>query len=355
MRRVESPELDLVRRFGSRLFASVFTGPVRDLYRESLGASRGRGNGLRITLELDGAPALMHLPWEYLYEEPSFLAISTWTPVVRSLEIAHARAPLAIAPPLRVLAMVSSPTDVIQLDVAAERQKLEDALAGSVARGAVEIEWLERATLAALQRALRRDDYHVFHFVGHGVFDAEREDGLLLLEEDDGRSREVSGVHLGTMLADERTLRLAVLNACEGRAAPPTTRSPASRRASSSARYRPSSPCSSRSPTAPRSSSRASSTPPSRTGTRSTRRSPRPARRSTPTTTTSSGRRPCSSCARQRASCSRSPHRRRGARPRRSASRSRSRSPSRRGTGGRSWRSGRRRCFRTCRLSRRRS
>ena len=39
---------------------------------------------------------------------------------------------------------------------------------------------------------------------------------LLLLEEDDGRSREVSGVHLGTMLADERTLRLAVLNACEG-------------------------------------------------------------------------------------------------------------------------------------------
>ena len=49
------------------------------------------------------------------------------------------------------------------------------------------------------------------------VFDAEREDGLLLLEEDDGRSREVSGVHLGTMqLADERTLRLAVLSACEG-------------------------------------------------------------------------------------------------------------------------------------------
>jgi hypothetical protein len=216
VRRVDSPELELVRRFGGELFASVFTGSVRDLYREAVGAARSRGHGVRITLSLDETPELMHVPWEYLYQEPFFLAISTWTPVVRSLEIPDARRPLAITPPLRILAMVSSPTDVVGLDVALERRKLEEALAESIGRGAVEIEWLEQATLAALQRALRRANHHVFHFVGHGVYDAEREDGLLLLEDDDGRSRSVSGVHLGTMLADEWSLRLAVLNACEG-------------------------------------------------------------------------------------------------------------------------------------------
>ena len=44
-----SPELQLVRRFGSDLFGSLFAGPVRDLYRDSYsGAQRSRkGSGSR--------------------------------------------------------------------------------------------------------------------------------------------------------------------------------------------------------------------------------------------------------------------------------------------------------------------
>ena len=39
---------------------------------------------------------------------------------------------------------------------------------------------------------------------------------MLLLEDEQGRGRPVSGADLGVILHDARTLRLAVLNACEG-------------------------------------------------------------------------------------------------------------------------------------------
>jgi hypothetical protein len=216
VRRIDSSDLELVRDFGGGLFDAVFSGRVRDVYRSSLASARGEGCGMRISLALTGTPELMHVPWEYLYDDPAFLSISMWTPVVRYLDLATTRRPLTVEPPLRILAMVSSPTDVAQLDVGQERSKLEESLAGLVEQGAVEIRWLEQATLQALQRELRRADYHVFHYIGHGGYDRASEDGVLALEDGTGRSRLVSGMELGTILADEMTLRLAVLNACEG-------------------------------------------------------------------------------------------------------------------------------------------
>lgn len=211
-----SVELQTVRRFGSDLFSALFTGPVRDLYRDGLANARLSHKGLRITLGLTETPELMDLPWEYLYEKPDFISISTWTPVVRYLELPRSRPPIEVTPPLRVLALVSSPSDAQTLDVARERQKLEEALSEATARGAAEIHWVERATLSELLRALRRNDFHVFHYIGHGVYDSTIGDGVLLFEDEAGKSRRVSGDQLGTMLADETTLRLAVLNACEG-------------------------------------------------------------------------------------------------------------------------------------------
>ena len=205
-----------MRRFGGDLFSALFTGQVRDLYRDGLSHARLSQKGLRITLGLTETPELMDLPWEYLYEKPDFISISTWTPIVRYLELPRSRPPVEVTPPLRVLGLVSSPSDVQPLDVARERAKLEEALSDAAARGAAEIHWVERATLSELLRALRRDDYHVFHYIGHGAYDTTLGDGVLLFEDEDGKTRRVSGDQLGTMLADETTLRLAVLNACEG-------------------------------------------------------------------------------------------------------------------------------------------
>ncbi len=64
--------------------------------------------------------------------------------------------------------------------------------------------------------SLREREFHIFHYIGHGLYDPQSEDGLLLLEGEDERGRAVSGRELGTILHDCTSLRLAVLNACEG-------------------------------------------------------------------------------------------------------------------------------------------
>jgi len=129
--------------------------------------------------------------------------------------------PLPVSPPLRVLAMISAPADVPELQGEEEWGKLNEALQDLAGRGMVQVDRLETGTLAALQRPLRLHDYHVLHFVGHGGYDEDAKDGALALEGADGSTRLVTGRDLGLMLRGHRSLRLVVLNACEGaRSAP---------------------------------------------------------------------------------------------------------------------------------------
>ncbi len=217
-RRLESPETEAARAFGGRLYDAVFADDVGTQWARSVDAAERENRGLRLRLRLSEAPGLADLPWEYLYSPTSddFVVLSSWTPVVRYISLDKGAPPLQVAPPLRMLAMVSSPSDYPPLDVEAEWARLDEGLAEIVQSGLVEIHRLEKGTLRELQRAMRRNEYHLFHFIGHGGFDAVAEDGLLLLETEDGRAREVSGRQLGTILDDARTIRLAVLNACEG-------------------------------------------------------------------------------------------------------------------------------------------
>jgi hypothetical protein len=212
-RRTDSSDVDLLRKFGRELYEALFTGPVRDVYRSSLHSARSRGIGMRIGLALGGTPELMHVPWELLYDEPTFLSISTWTPVVRCLELATPRTPLNVDPPVRILAMVSSPSDLAPLAIEKERATLEGSLDRLSGRGLVQIQWLERATLQALLRALRQGQFHIFHFVGHGRgYDRTTDDGTLTLEDSVGRSRLVTA---------EKPCKLAYCVACADDFLPP--------------------------------------------------------------------------------------------------------------------------------------
>jgi CHAT domain-containing protein/TIR domain-containing protein len=214
-----SQDVELARKFGEDLLAALLEdGQVRDVYRRARRDAEATRRGLRVTLHLSDAPDLAAVPWELLYDQPRFLVQSVWTPVVRYLDLPNPRDPLPMTLPLRILGMVSSPDDDDwdKLDTEAEKAKLEEKLLPLIDEGKVELHWLPRATLEAVQQAIDYGgDFHVFHYIGHGEYDEVAREGRLVLEREDRRARLVSGEDLGQLLCDRFTLRLAVLNACE--------------------------------------------------------------------------------------------------------------------------------------------
>jgi hypothetical protein len=216
VRGYRSAQMEEAKQFGTRLFDSLMVDEVRDVFRTARGVAESHSRGLRVTLYLTDVPELMGIPWEFLYERPKFLAQSMYSPVVRSLDLGEVRSPQPVVLPLRVLGMVSRPEGVAALDVDREKEKLASALAPLSERQLVTLEWLERGTLRELDEALSRDEVHVFHYIGHGAYDTRTDGGILVLENEQGGPHEVSGEELGSLLQDERSLRLAVLNSCEG-------------------------------------------------------------------------------------------------------------------------------------------
>jgi hypothetical protein len=206
-----------VRDYGQRLNDALFSGPVGSAFTLSLDRASAANKSLRIRLRLAGVPELTAVPWEYLYSNSlvRFVTLSDDTPIVRYLDAATHPPAVTVEPPLRVLAMVSSPSDMPALEVEREIDLLKATTADLVNNGLLTIDVLDKATLRELQRALI-DSYHVFHFIGHGGFETSEGEGVLVLEKEDGNADRVSGVRLGTLLHDARDLQLAVLNACEG-------------------------------------------------------------------------------------------------------------------------------------------
>jgi len=219
-RQAMSLELKEIESFGAKLFDSLFHGPIRSCYDGSLRVALGQGKGLRIKLRIE-PPELFTLPWEFLYsrDERKFLILSTKTPLVRYRELLYPPEPLLVAYPLHILVMLSCPRDYPPLDVEGERRRIEEALDRLAALGVVEVDFLEEATLPSLQDRLRGGEYHTLHYIGHGSYDEEEDEGLLILEGAGGRGERVKGDYLGRLLGDHFSLRLVVLNACEtGRA-----------------------------------------------------------------------------------------------------------------------------------------
>ena len=212
-----SSSMERAKDFGSRLHDALLQGEVRDVYFDARRSAEDRRRGLRLTLCLTGTPELMEIPWEFLYERPQFLAQSMFTPVVRSLDLETIREPREVRLPLRILGMVSSPAGFGNLDVDEEKRKVEESLGPLIEAGIVQVNWLPSATLAELDSAISApEEEHVLHYIGHGAYDARTQDGVLVLEDPHGQPHEVSGAEVSALIQDERSMRLVVLNACEG-------------------------------------------------------------------------------------------------------------------------------------------
>lgn len=215
-RRIESPEIQAAKIFGGKLFDAVFPGEVLGLWRSTLNAApHGR---VRLRLRLMDVPELLDLPWEFLHDNArnQFVALLTRTPVVRFLDLPTPIQPLQVEPPLRVLVVISDASDYEPLDVEREWANIYNATKKLQLQGLMTLTRLEQATLLEMHRTLRQTEYHVLHFIGHGAFDQREQDGVLIFKNDQGRGQRISSQTLGLVLANFDSLRLVILNACEG-------------------------------------------------------------------------------------------------------------------------------------------
>jgi hypothetical protein len=204
------------KKFGAILFESAFRGDALVCLQKALANTSAQKVGMRIRLRLAGVPELSDIPWEFLYSEldKGFFSLSAYTPIVRYLEFPERIRPLDVASPLRILVVISSPTNYPQLDVEQEWTTLKSTLADLEKKKLVVLERLDKPQLAALPRALKNGGFHILHFIGHGEF--ADDGGELVFEDQWRRGKSVSAEKLGTVLHDQLSLRLVVLNACEG-------------------------------------------------------------------------------------------------------------------------------------------
>ena len=224
---LSSPAEMILRNFGREIFRSIFVNnsPINEIYARSKGAARD----LRIKLRIE-SQELAGLPWEYLYEEKEMPGyVSLRHPVVRYLDAMGAAGRMGVKGPLRILGMISDPaTDVWpKLDVVRERDRINKGIDTLQREGRVDFQWVSGGTGKDLMNKLMEEEWHVFHFIGHGGVEApiSKEDGtaasfdesgFIVMVDESGKPVKKFASDLAVMLLGARTsLRLVVLNCCE--------------------------------------------------------------------------------------------------------------------------------------------
>ena len=111
--------------------------------------------------------------------------MSDRTPIVRYLELPQAIPSLEAPLPVRVLVAIP---DQPELDTATEKREILAAL--EPLAHAVHVTVLEGAvSRRRIADALAADEYHVFHFIGHGDFADDR--AVLVMKGEDGADEHV--------------------------------------------------------------------------------------------------------------------------------------------------------------------
>jgi len=212
-----SQEQRAIQDFGAMLFDALFAGEVRERFDTVQREAATNDNGVRLRLNVQ-PPELAALPWEFVYDKrfADYVCLSVNTPIVRYIETFKYTTPPPTPPPLRMLGMIASPDDLEPLDTAKEKERVEKAVAGLQARGLLQLTWVEGGTWRDLQTAIRSQPWNIFHFIGHGGFDVAEDQGYIALVDDHGDKYTFHADKLARLLADRRSLRLVLLNACEG-------------------------------------------------------------------------------------------------------------------------------------------
>src|SRR5215207_661371 len=151
--------------------------------------------------------AIDDLPWEWLNDGTGLpFALRPQVRLARSVPIRLAMPPMRLEAPLRVLLFTTNPKDERLLHSPREIQAIKPRLSAPP----YTLKVLEEPTWGALVAALRAEQPHILHYVGHTGL--ERGEGNLILHDSNHLSHWISGQDLSWVLPP--TVRLLCLGTC---------------------------------------------------------------------------------------------------------------------------------------------
>ncbi len=206
------PDEGRLTQFGGQLFDTLFEGDVRRLYDEARSRQQRRLDFVLTSM----IPWISEKPWEFAFDasRQSFLATEE-IHFVRNV-LTNVPADPVIRPdgPLRILVTAAQPVGFNLLSVDQEVRVIKRGFEPLIEAGLVSVDVVARVTPEELHDRLKLGQYHIVHFIGHGVFDEARGEGCLVFENERGGEYMLGERQLREIFC-KRGLSLVFLNACE--------------------------------------------------------------------------------------------------------------------------------------------
>lgn len=205
-------EAELIE-FGKDLFETLFQGDVRRLYDEARSRQQNRKLDIVLTSMISW---VAEKPWEFAYDpgRESFLATEDVHFVRNVLTAVPANVIAPVSGPLRILVVAAEPVGQGNLSVEQEVEVIRRGFDPLIEAGMITVEVLARATPRRVQSRLSTGDFNVVHFIGHGQYDAEKDEGKLLFENEHNTEFPL-GVRAAREIFCRRGISLIFLNSCE--------------------------------------------------------------------------------------------------------------------------------------------
>ncbi|MCK6623274.1 MAG: tetratricopeptide repeat protein [Calditrichaceae bacterium] len=208
--------LERLTAFGQKLYQKLFTPPIKAAWE----AAAAGDDFLTLCLRVSPDPAcagLQALPWETLHDGQEFIAAGARSGLSRlPLDIDPRPPAPPLPPPLKMLALVSSPLDLKEterLQIEREQEILLQAVNSPAGQGAIALEFEDEAKLPILETALE-NHYHILHYSGHGI--SPENGGGLLLEDLHGNRRPATVEELLSAIRKSGdSLKLVALSGCQ--------------------------------------------------------------------------------------------------------------------------------------------
>ena len=205
---------------GHELYNALFQGSLRDSWMMAQAIAQNQRQVLRLRLGLKGT-RLPRLPWEVMHAGDR--------PLATGIDVAFSRYqlgpgvwnprqtfPSSPNQPLKILMVISGPSDQEMLELAQEASHLQEELQRRTPNGppAIQLTVLEQPGREQLTQALEQGHYQVFHYAGHSNLGDSGGD-VYLVSNRTGLTETLNGDDLAGLLVNNG-VQLAVFNSCRG-------------------------------------------------------------------------------------------------------------------------------------------